>query len=48
MQIADCWLSCRKNDLAEQDPTTDPILAARGGNGEGQGAEEALTGAARV
>lgn len=48
MQFADCWLDRRKNDLVEQDPTTEPIVAAKAGNGEIKGAQEELTGAARV
>lgn len=44
LQIANCSPDNRKNDLVEQDGTTDPIVASQ----EGKGGEEGLTGAARV
>lgn len=44
LQIANCSPDNRKNDLVEQDGTTDPIVVSQ----EGKGGEEGLTGAARV
>jgi hypothetical protein len=49
LQIANCWPDNRKNDLVEQDVTTDPIVASQSREWiEGKGGEEGLAGEARV